>query len=120
LPSLRLPLFIFYVIFCPFRFSLPFRLPLPPSPSLHYTDLPPRISGDKLWYRDNPAARGKSKKLLPEKFRNMFDAKAVVCVEYQDLDDADEREIFQVGGRCLCFVWTGGDDPDVDVRDSRA
>ncbi|KAJ7846691.1 hypothetical protein B0H14DRAFT_3867637, partial [Mycena olivaceomarginata] len=53
------------------------------------------ISGDKLWYRDNPAARGKSKKLLPEKFRNMFDAKAVVCVEYQDLDDADEREIFQ-------------------------
>jgi hypothetical protein len=31
----------------------------------------------------------------------MFDAKAVVCVEYQDLDDADESEIFQVGFRVL-------------------
>jgi hypothetical protein len=26
--------------------------------------------------------KSKSKKLPPEKFRNMFDAKAVVCVEY--------------------------------------
>ncbi|KAJ7717915.1 hypothetical protein DFH07DRAFT_692052, partial [Mycena maculata] len=53
-------------------------------------------TGDKLWYCDNPAHRTKSaKKLLPQKYRNMFDGKAVVCVEYQDLEDADEREIFQ-------------------------
>ncbi|KAJ7888041.1 hypothetical protein B0H14DRAFT_3430236 [Mycena olivaceomarginata] len=50
-----------------------------PLPSPRFSLL---ISGDKLWCRDNPAARGKSKKLLPEKFPNMFDAKAVVYVEY--------------------------------------
>ncbi|KAJ7811458.1 hypothetical protein B0H13DRAFT_1926720 [Mycena leptocephala] len=32
---------------------------------------------------------------LLRKFRNVFDSKAIVCVEYYDLDDADEREIFQ-------------------------
>ncbi|KAJ7142386.1 hypothetical protein C8R44DRAFT_974158 [Mycena epipterygia] len=54
------------------------------------------ITGDKLWYQDNPAHRTKTaKKILPEKYRNMFDTKAVVCVEYQDIKDADEREIFQ-------------------------
>ncbi|KAJ7436712.1 hypothetical protein FB451DRAFT_1108693, partial [Mycena latifolia] len=54
------------------------------------------LTGEKLWYRDNPAHRTKTaKKILPEKYRNMFDGKAVVCVEYQDLQDADEREIFQ-------------------------
>ncbi|KAF7358876.1 hypothetical protein MSAN_01227800 [Mycena sanguinolenta] len=53
-------------------------------------------TGEKYWYRDNPDHRTRTaKKLLPQKFRNMFDGKAVVCVEYQGLDDADEREIFQ-------------------------
>ncbi|KAJ6492018.1 hypothetical protein C8R45DRAFT_990213 [Mycena sanguinolenta] len=53
-------------------------------------------TGEKYWYRDNPDNRTRTaKRLLPQKFRNMFDGKAVVCVEYQGLDDADEREIFQ-------------------------
>ncbi|KAJ7235709.1 hypothetical protein B0H12DRAFT_1141128 [Mycena haematopus] len=53
-------------------------------------------TGEKYWYRDNPDNRTRTaKKILPQKFRNMFDGKAVVCVEYQDLDDQDEREIFQ-------------------------
>ncbi|KAJ7274194.1 hypothetical protein C8J57DRAFT_1506303 [Mycena rebaudengoi] len=53
-------------------------------------------TSEKLWYRDNPAHPTKAhKKLLPVKYRNLFDNKAVVCVEYQDLKDADEREIFQ-------------------------
>ncbi|KAJ6613692.1 hypothetical protein B0H10DRAFT_1804999 [Mycena sp. CBHHK59/15] len=57
---------------------------------------PPSLTGDKLWYRDNPANKTRQhKKILPEKYRRMFDNKAVVCVEYQDLADADEREIFQ-------------------------
>ncbi|KAJ7833522.1 hypothetical protein B0H14DRAFT_2256663, partial [Mycena olivaceomarginata] len=43
-------------------------------------------------------------KILPPKFRNIFDSKAVVCVEYQNLDDADEREIFQVLFFC-CSAW---------------
>ncbi|KAJ7884329.1 hypothetical protein B0H14DRAFT_2564386 [Mycena olivaceomarginata] len=55
-----------------------------------------RETGEKYWYRDNPDYRTRTaKKIFPPKFRNMFDSKAVVCVEYQDLDDADEREIFQ-------------------------
>ncbi|KAJ6467520.1 hypothetical protein C8R47DRAFT_1325993 [Mycena vitilis] len=54
------------------------------------------VTGDKMWYRDNPDHRTRqSKRILSEKYRNLFDAKAVVCVEYQDLKDTDEREIFQ-------------------------
>ncbi|KAJ7609239.1 hypothetical protein DFH06DRAFT_1309027 [Mycena polygramma] len=54
------------------------------------------VTGDKLWYRDNPDHRTRQpKRILSEKYRNLFDAKAVVCVEYQDLKDTDEREIFQ-------------------------
>ncbi|KAF8174612.1 hypothetical protein K438DRAFT_1848583 [Mycena galopus ATCC 62051] len=63
-------------------------------------------TGEKLWYRDNPEAassstskshkpKPKPKKLLPARFRNLFDGKMVVCVEYHDLEDSDEREIFQ-------------------------
>ncbi|KAJ7084564.1 hypothetical protein B0H15DRAFT_783734, partial [Mycena belliarum] len=58
--------------------------------------IPRTLTGEKLWYRDNPDHRTRvAKRILPEKYRNMFDGKAVVCVEYQDLKDADEREIFQ-------------------------
>ncbi|KAJ6566818.1 hypothetical protein B0H19DRAFT_1258003 [Mycena capillaripes] len=54
------------------------------------------LTGDKFWYRDNPAHSTRGvKKILPERYRRMFDNRAVVCVEYQDLTDADEREIFQ-------------------------
>ncbi|KAJ7927092.1 hypothetical protein B0H13DRAFT_1971588 [Mycena leptocephala] len=63
-------------------------------------------TGEKLWYRDNPEAtsssgskahksKPKPKKLLSARFRNLFDNKMVVCVEYHDLEDSDEREIFR-------------------------
>ena len=33
---------------------------------------------------------------MPERYRRLFANKQVVCIEYQDLPDSDEREIFQV------------------------
>ena len=65
--------------------------------------LPDRIcslTGEKLWYKDVPTqTTGKNsrpRRLLPEEYRKTFANKQVVCVEYQDITDADEREIFQV------------------------
>ncbi|SJL14935.1 uncharacterized protein ARMOST_18411 [Armillaria ostoyae] len=53
-------------------------------------------TGDKYWYKDNPGAPGKRKKnLLPEYLCRMFSNKQIVCVEYQDLADEGERDIFQ-------------------------
>ncbi|KIJ94161.1 hypothetical protein K443DRAFT_12331 [Laccaria amethystina LaAM-08-1] len=37
----------------------------------------------------------KTRKILPEKLRKLFANKQIVCVEYQDITDSDEREIFQ-------------------------
>ncbi|KAJ7845603.1 hypothetical protein B0H14DRAFT_972011 [Mycena olivaceomarginata] len=76
-----------------------------------YIDKDPQ-TGEKLWYRDNPEAtssgskahksKPKPKKLLPARFRNLFDNKMVVCVEYDDLEDSDEGEIFRG-----CLAWFG-------------
>ena len=33
--------------------------------------------------------------LLPEKYRRLFSNKQIVCIEYMDINDRDEREIFQ-------------------------
>ncbi|KAK0442485.1 uncharacterized protein EV420DRAFT_1578194 [Desarmillaria tabescens] len=53
-------------------------------------------TGEKYWYKDNPGAPSKRKKnLLPEYLCRMFSNKQVVCVEYQDLPDEGERDIFQ-------------------------
>ncbi|KAJ7500610.1 hypothetical protein B0H11DRAFT_2275818 [Mycena galericulata] len=53
-------------------------------------------TGEKFWYCDNPAVPMKSaKKIIPEKYRAIFDNKSVQCVEYSDLNDVDERDIFQ-------------------------
>ncbi|KAK0472976.1 hypothetical protein IW261DRAFT_1423952 [Armillaria novae-zelandiae] len=53
-------------------------------------------TGDKYWYKDNLGAPSKRKKnLLPEYLRRMFSNKQIVCVEYQDLADEGERDIFQ-------------------------
>jgi hypothetical protein len=38
----------------------------------------------------------RARRLLPEEYRKTFANKQIVCVEYQDITDADEREIFQV------------------------
>ncbi|KAF7294810.1 hypothetical protein MIND_01018700 [Mycena indigotica] len=51
-------------------------------------------TNEKYWYTDNPENQTRSKKMLPEKYKRLFDNKAVVCVEYSDLKEEDEREIF--------------------------
>lgn len=61
------------------------------------------ISGEKYWYTVDTGGndrKGQPKKLLPEKYRRAFAKKQVVCVEYRDLTDNNERDIFQV---CLSF-----------------
>ncbi|RDB19010.1 hypothetical protein Hypma_014369 [Hypsizygus marmoreus] len=57
------------------------------------------LTSEKLWYTDNlSTGNGRSsrpKKLLPEKYRRLFANKQIVCVEYHEITDSDEREIFQ-------------------------
>lgn len=53
-------------------------------------------SGRKIYFKDN--GDGKVKELFSKKIRLMFESKQVVCVEYHDLQEQDEREIFQVRG----------------------
>jgi hypothetical protein len=56
-----------------------------------------RFTSEKLWYKDvGTSSKGPKKKLLPEKYRRLFANKQIVCIEYQDITDDDEREIFQV------------------------
>lgn len=65
----------------------------------HYTILPLiffRFTNEKLWYKDIGSGKGPKKKILPEKYRRLFANKQIVCIEYQDITDDDEREIFQV------------------------
>ncbi|KAL5512384.1 hypothetical protein ACEPAG_3376 [Sanghuangporus baumii] len=47
----------------------------------------------KLWYKRQPwNERGK---LLPSQYKKQFDLKQISCVEYTDLNEDAEREIFQ-------------------------
>ncbi|KAK0225296.1 hypothetical protein IW262DRAFT_1456376 [Armillaria fumosa] len=54
-------------------------------------------TGRKYWYRyDHPGVpSSKQKNILPETLRRLFANKQIVCVEYPDLTDDDERDIFQ-------------------------
>jgi hypothetical protein len=54
-----------------------------------------RQTSERPWYKD-VSTKGASRKILPEKYRKMFRNKQIVCVEYQDITDSDEHEIFQV------------------------
>jgi predicted phage tail protein len=51
-----------------------------------------------LWYKDvqTTGKTSRPRRLLPDEYRKTFANKQIVCVEYQDITDADEREIFQV------------------------
>ena len=41
--------------------------------------------------------KGKTaRKILPEKYRVQFENKTIVCIEYEGLNDDQEREMFQV------------------------
>ncbi|KIJ19316.1 hypothetical protein PAXINDRAFT_166560 [Paxillus involutus ATCC 200175] len=55
------------------------------------------LTGEKYWYKNSAASQsGRSPgMLLPEKYRRLFANKQIVCIEYQDLPDSEEREIFQ-------------------------
>ncbi|KAG1903461.1 uncharacterized protein F5891DRAFT_1212172 [Suillus fuscotomentosus] len=54
-------------------------------------------TGDKYWYKPNISNQsGRSAGyILPDKYRRLFANKQIVCIEYQDLPDFEEREIFQ-------------------------
>ncbi|KDQ58197.1 hypothetical protein JAAARDRAFT_35021 [Jaapia argillacea MUCL 33604] len=49
---------------------------------------------EKLWFKDL-GTKGVRRTILPEKYRRLFANKQIVCVEYQDITQDDEREIFQ-------------------------
>ncbi|KAG2347307.1 hypothetical protein BDR05DRAFT_927034 [Suillus weaverae] len=54
-------------------------------------------TGDKYWYKPNTSNQsGRSAGyILPDKYQRLFANKQIVCIEYQDLPDSEEREIFQ-------------------------
>lgn len=53
-------------------------------------------TNQKFYYQDNPDAKDRSPKhLLPEKYRTVFANKQIVCVEYHELTESAERDIFQ-------------------------
>lgn len=54
-------------------------------------------TGDKYWYKSNASNQtGRSAGyILPDKYQRLFANKQIVCIEYQDLADSEEREIFQ-------------------------
>jgi hypothetical protein len=47
----------------------------------------------KYWYKQKP---GKIGKQLPTKYKRMFANKQIVCIEYMEISEDDEREIFRV------------------------
>ncbi|KAH7886787.1 hypothetical protein F5I97DRAFT_1050037 [Phlebopus sp. FC_14] len=51
------------------------------------------FTNEKLWFKPNITSP--RRKLLPQYLRTQFLNKQVVCVEYTDLNDDQEREIFQ-------------------------
>jgi hypothetical protein len=56
----------------------------------------PSETGQKYWYKITGASTGKAKKLLPPQYRKIFAQKQIVCVEYDNITDSNERDIFQV------------------------
>lgn len=55
-----------------------------------------RTIGSKHWYQDSVShTSAKRRNILPERYRKLFCNKQIVCIEYSDITDRDEREIFQ-------------------------
>ncbi|KIK69699.1 hypothetical protein GYMLUDRAFT_254990 [Collybiopsis luxurians FD-317 M1] len=52
------------------------------------------LTGQKYWFK-NVDSKDTRRQLLPEKLRTMFSNKQIVCVEYSELTDLDERDIFK-------------------------
>ncbi|KAH8826521.1 hypothetical protein DL96DRAFT_1608203 [Flagelloscypha sp. PMI_526] len=62
------------------------------------------VTKEVLWFKDDgrpyhanarSTGPGKPKVMLPEKYRTLFANKQVVCVEYSEITDMDERDVFQ-------------------------
>jgi hypothetical protein len=47
----------------------------------------------KFWYKQKA---GKPGKQLPPKYKRMFSNKQIVCIEYMEITEDNEREIFRV------------------------
>ena len=57
-------------------------------------------NGATWWYKDARQGRKTTRRrILPEKFRKIFARKQIMCVEYSDITEADERDIFRVSLR---------------------
>jgi len=52
-------------------------------------------TNQKLWFKDTTHRRAKDR-ILPDQYVTVFQNKQVTCVEYSDLTEENEREIFQV------------------------
>ncbi|KAH7922254.1 hypothetical protein BV22DRAFT_1017693 [Leucogyrophana mollusca] len=52
-----------------------------------------RFTNEKLWFKGGTASQ--RRKLLPKHLMTQFANKQIVCVEYNDLNEDQEREIFQ-------------------------
>jgi hypothetical protein len=50
-------------------------------------------SKKKYWYKQK---EGKPGKQLPPKYKRMFANKQIVCIEYMEISEDNEREIFRV------------------------
>ena len=55
--------------------------------------MPYSDSKKKYWYKQKS---GKPGKQLPAKYKRMFANKQIVCIEYMEISEDDEREIFRV------------------------
>ncbi|ESK89895.1 hypothetical protein Moror_810 [Moniliophthora roreri MCA 2997] len=56
------------------------------------------ITRENLFFKHNPHVKhgaGKKKKLLPQRYRDIFLRKRLFCVQYHSLDFSQEQEIFQ-------------------------
>ncbi|KAG7091637.1 hypothetical protein E1B28_010658 [Marasmius oreades] len=52
-------------------------------------------TGKQFWYKQNSEVVQSPGEMLPEKFRSIFSNKQIVCVEYEELKEGDERDIFK-------------------------
>lgn len=50
--------------------------------------------GAKFWYKETEGKAGRT--VLSKQHKELFRAKSLVCIEYDDLNDKQQRDIFQV------------------------
>ncbi|KAI0337285.1 hypothetical protein BDW22DRAFT_1383871 [Trametopsis cervina] len=53
-----------------------------------------RFSHEKYFFKHLPDRKEKGR-LLPQRYKKIFENKQIVCMEYGDLSDSNEREVFQ-------------------------